>query len=66
MNELYMMVTIVDRRFIRKFTSFYEEMELPVSATTLGIGTASSQILDYLGLGGSEKGAACNLGMFQE
>ena len=47
MNELYMMVTIVDRRFIRKFTSFYEEMDLPVSATTLGIGTASSHILDY-------------------
>lgn len=56
MNELYMMVTIIDRRFIRKFTSFYEEMELPVSTTTLGMGTASSQILDYFGLGGSEKG----------
>ena len=56
MNELYMMVTITDRRFIRKFTSFYNEMELPISATTLGMGTASSQILDYLGLGGSEKG----------
>ena len=55
MNELYMMVTIIDRRFIRKFTSFYEEMELPVSTTTLGMGTASSQILDYFGLDGSEK-----------
>lgn len=55
MSELYMMVTIIDRRFIRKFTSFYEEMELPVSTTTLGMGTASSQILDYFGLDGSEK-----------
>lgn len=56
MNELYMLVTVMDRRFIRKFASFYDEMGLPVSATTLGMGTASSQILDYFGLDGSEKG----------
>lgn len=55
MNELYMMVTIMDRKFTRKFTEFYKEMELPVSVTTLGNGTASSQILDYFGLDGSEK-----------
>ena len=55
MSELYMMTTIIDRRFIRKFNSFYEEMELPVSITTLGNGTASSQVLDYFGLGGSER-----------
>lgn len=56
MNELYMMVTIMDRKFVRRFTSFYNEMGLPVSATTLGNGTASSQILDYFGLDGSERG----------
>ena len=56
MNELYMMVTIMDRKFVRKFTSFYKEMNLPISATTLGTGTASSQILDYFGLDGSERG----------
>ena len=55
MNELYMAVTIVDRKFIRKFASFYEEMDLHVSAITLGVGTASSQVLDYFGLDGSEK-----------
>ena len=56
MNELYMMVTIMDRKFIRKFAAFYEEMELPVSTITLGAGTASSQTLDYFGLDGSERG----------
>ena len=55
MNELYMMVTIMDRKFTSKFANFYKEMELPVSVTTLGTGTASSQILDYFGLDGSEK-----------
>ena len=56
MNELYMMVTIMDRKFVRRFTSFYNDMGLLVSATALGNGTASSQILDYFGLDGSERG----------
>ena len=55
MNELYMMVTIMDRKFIRKFASFYDEMGLFVSTVTLGAGTASSQVLDYFGLDGSER-----------
>lgn len=55
MSNLYMMVTIMDRKFTRKFTSFYEEMGLPVSITTLGTGTASSQVLDYFGLASSER-----------
>ena len=49
MNELYMMVTIMDRKFTRKFNSFYNEVGLSVSTVTLGAGTASSQILDYFG-----------------
>ncbi len=55
MNELYMMVTIMDRKFTRKFNSFYNEVGLSVSTVTLGAGTASSQILDYFGLDGSER-----------
>lgn len=57
MNELYMMVTITERKLTRKFSSFYEEMELPVSIITLGTGTASSQTLDYFGLDGAERSA---------
>ena len=56
MDELYMMVTIMDRKFVRRFTTFYNDMGLLVSATALGNGTASSQILDYFGLDGSERG----------
>lgn len=56
MSELYMMVTIIERKHARKFHTFYEEMRLPVSVTTLGMGTAASEILDYFGLDGSEKG----------
>lgn len=55
MNELYMLVTITSRNLTKRFTSFYEELGLPVSVITVGYGTASSEILDYFGLDGSEK-----------
>ncbi len=55
MNELYLLVTITGRNMTKKFTAFYEEMGLPVSVVTVGYGTASSEILDYFGLDGSEK-----------
>ena len=55
MSELSMMVTITTRKLTKKFVNFYNEMDLPVSFITLGNGTASSEILDYFGLDGSEK-----------
>lgn len=55
MSELYMMVTITNRNLTRKFTSFYQEMGIDVSVTTVGVGTAASEILDYFGLEGAEK-----------
>ena len=55
MSELSLMVTITSRKAARKFIGFYEDMGLPVSFTTLGNGTAASEILDYFGLDGSEK-----------
>jgi len=55
MSELYMLATITSRNLTKHFTSFYEEMNLPVSFITVGYGTASSEILDYFGLDGSEK-----------
>ncbi len=56
MSELYMLVTIVSRKQTKAFSDFYSEVGLPVSVTTAGYGTASSEILDYFGLEGSEKG----------
>ena len=55
MSELSMLVTITTRKLTNKFVSFYNEMDLPVSFITLGTGTASSEILDYFGLDGSDK-----------
>jgi len=61
MSELYMMVTITSRKVTKKFSDFYTKMNLPVSFITLGSGTASSEILDYFGLDGSEKGILFHL-----
>lgn len=55
MSELSMLVTITSRNMTKHFTAFYQEMGLPVSVITVGYGTASSEILDYFGLDGSEK-----------
>ncbi|MCD7750324.1 MAG: P-II family nitrogen regulator [Lachnospiraceae bacterium] len=56
MSSLNLMVTIINRNRIRHFTEFYNAQGLTVSCITLGMGTASSEILDYFGLDGSEKG----------
>lgn len=56
MSELSLMVTITDRKLTRKFDAFFKEQGLEVSFITLGTGTAASEILDYFGLEGSEKG----------
>ncbi len=55
MSELFLMVTIIERSRAKKFQTFYENMGLKTSIVTLGTGTAASEILDYLGLDGSEK-----------
>jgi len=54
-STLSLLVTITSRNLTKKFVSFYEEMALPVSFITLGSGTASSEVLDYFGLDGSDK-----------
>jgi len=55
MSQLHMMVTITSRNLTRKFLDFYETLGLEVAFLSLGKGTASSEILDYFGLDGSEK-----------
>ena len=55
MDTLYLMVTITDRKLEKKFLNFYREQGLEVSLTTLGHGTASSEIRDFFGLGGRER-----------
>lgn len=55
MSQLHMMVTITNRKLTKKFVHFYEEKGLDISAVTVGVGTASGDILDYFGLEGTEK-----------
>ena len=55
MSELYMLVTITNRNLTKRFTAFYKELGLDLSLITVGTGTASNEVLDYLGLDGSEK-----------
>ena len=49
------MVTITDRNQTKRFTAFYQENGVDISFTTVGKGTARSEILDYFGLEGSAK-----------
>lgn len=55
MGKLYLMTTIVDRKAAQKYTSLYTENQMLVKYTTLGNGTATSEVLDYLGLEEAEK-----------
>ena len=55
MSELYMMVTISDRNSIRRFLSFYKDFGISVVLTTMGRGTAASEIFSSFGLEAAEK-----------
>lgn len=55
MNELYLMVTIADRNKAKRYMSVYEECGINVTFSTVGYGTAASEMLEYFGLEESEK-----------
>lgn len=55
MSKLNLMTTIVDRNQVRKYLHLYEEEGLQIMLVTLGDGTASGDMLDYLGLEATEK-----------
>lgn len=55
MGKLYLMTTIVDRKVGKKYQELYKENEQHVMFASLGEGTASSEVLDCLGLEGAEK-----------
>ncbi len=58
MGKLYLMTTIVDRKIINKYLDLYKENGQDVMYLTLGFGTATNEMLDYLGLDINEKGIA--------
>ena len=55
MSKLNLMTTIVDSNQVRKYLHLYEEEGLQIMLVTLGDGTASGDVLDYLGLEATEK-----------
>ena len=50
MSELYLMITVADRKQLPTFLEFYEKHQVNVGVLALGRGLASSEVLDYLGL----------------
>ena len=58
MSEVYMMVTVIDRKDTERFLEFYAGRQADVQIVALGKGTAGSEILDYLGLEDAEKAVA--------
>ena len=55
MGKLYLMTTIVDRKVSKKYLNLYKENDHHVMFSSLGFGTAASDILNYLGLEATEK-----------
>ncbi len=58
MENIYLMTTIVDRKIVNKYINLYKENNLNVMYLTLGFGTATNEVLDYLGLDSTEKAVA--------
>ena len=50
MSEIYMMVTICNRKQMQKFVKFYKQNHVDTGNISLAMGTAASDVLDYFGL----------------
>lgn len=55
MGNLYMMTTIADRKDARLYMELFHQNDLQVMFVSLAYGTATNEILDYLGLDSNEK-----------
>ena len=55
MGDLFLTTTIVDRKIAKKYYDLYQENNKQVMFLSYGVGTASSEVLDYLGLDHIEK-----------
>lgn len=55
MGKLCLMTTIINRNRSKKYLNLYKEENIQVTFLTLGEGTASGDMLDYLGLEATEK-----------
>ena len=58
MGNLYMMTTIVDRKALPAYAKTFQDNDLSVMFFSLGYGTATNEILSFLGLSSNEKAIA--------
>lgn len=58
MGNIFLMTTIIDRVITKKYYELFQENGLNVMFWSLGSGTATSEMLDYLGLDCAEKAVA--------
>lgn len=61
MSQLYALVSVVNRRQLKRFRNLYEENGASLGVVMLGRGTAVSEVLDYFGLAAAEKAIACSI-----
>lgn len=61
MGSLNLVTTIVDRKIINRYMEVYQDNDLHVAFLALGYGTASNEMLDYLGLESNQKAVAFSL-----
>ena len=61
MGSLNLMTTIVDRKILNRYMELYQNNDLHVAFLSLGYGTASNEILDYLGLESNQKAVAFSI-----
>lgn len=61
MGNLYLMTTIVNRKDAKKYLELYQQNGVHVALLSLGFGTATNEILDYLGLDSAEKAVAISV-----
>ena len=55
MGGIHLIITITDRSRCGEFSAWFQEQNIPQVLTTLGRGTATTEILDCLGLEATEK-----------
>ena len=55
MGGAVLMITITDRSRGEEFANWYQKQGIPLVMTTLGNGTATTEILNLLGLEATEK-----------
>ena len=61
MGSLNLMTTIVDRKILNRYMELYQDNDLHVAFLSLGYGTVSNEILDYLGLESNQKAVAFSI-----